>query len=670
MKKLTISVMLMFGLITMIFATPVPAGTEDNTLDGVEFTNPEEEEWYSGNNEDLDVTWTNDLSLNGPFALTYQEDSCALDGSWTTLDSAVHNGPFAWDMSSMEGNYCLRLDDSDEFALSGLFCTDNTLPSIDVDTEDHLVEEFDTSPVEGIESDAWSPDTGSHVQVTFSDNSQNGNEVCEDCDLEWEIDWGDDSIYYGNENDEFASESGDGICIPNIFDQDVDYDCFHQYADSGDYEVTVTVYDCADNENSGSDMVHVENVVPECEIMGPSDAAVGQIVYFDGIISNHGDYLGEVDADMPGMDYSWDFGDGNVANGENVQHTYSTDSFFDVFLTVDDGDGGVNTCHNEIDVVEPTVLDSQEAAAFYPLDADFGDGVHRSFYTGLSTTSECDILMGPSNLRAIENAEAPNTCKIRWDRDISAHPTNDERGDHMVVIRASNDEEGINGASYEYFAFDITVWSWIIDLTEGWNLISIPLVPEEDNSIDTLILDQIFDSLPGGTEYSIFSYQYDGTDSEWLSSRRSGVGDLDTIMPGHAYWIKTIEDATIRGNGVTNDGINPYPSTKVPRNSWAMVGRYGIVGLPWKKEIAGNQYLRTHGYLRNPIAFDSLDAPGTDLNLRTLNGDGDLDIDEFFTNNEGAWLYVENNDPLNDVETYTPLDEWYPENNGLSTDLP
>ena len=654
----------MFGLMTMIFATTV---TADDVLDGVEFTSPDEGEWYA---DSIFAEWTNDESVDD-MTLKYQEDSCDVGGTWNTLETDIDadESSFDWDVSAMEGNFCLRLQESDEYAFSGQFCVDNTDPSVDIDTEDHLVDEFDTSPVEGIESDFWTQDTGSHVQITLSDASQNGNEVCDDCELDWELDWGDGNVYYGSENDNFASESGDGVCIPNLIDFDVDFDCFHQYADSGDYEVTLTVYDCADNENSDSSMVHVENVVPECEILGPTDAAVGQLVYFDGIISNNGDYnfLDEVDADMPTMDYSWDFGDGNIANGANVQHTYSTDSFFDVFLTVDDGDGGVNTCHHEINVVEPTVLDSQEAAAFYPLEADFGEGIGPSFFTGFS---DCEKINGPSNLRVNGNIDADDSCQVRWDRDISAHPTNDERGDHMVVIRASDDSEGVNGGSYEYFAFDITVWSWIIDLTEGWNLISIPLVPEEDNSIDTLILDQIFDSLPGGTEYSIFSYQYDGTDSEWLSSRRSGVGDLDTIMPGHAYWIKTIEDATIRGNGVTNDGINPYPSTKVPRNSWAMVGRYGIVGLPWKKEIAGNQYLRTHGYLRNPIAFDSLDAPGTDLNLRTLNGDGDLDIDEFFTNNEGAWLYVENNDPLNDVETYTPLDEWYPENNGLSTDLP
>ena len=209
----------------------------------------------------------------------------------------------------------------------------------------------------------------------------------------------------------------------------------------------------------------------------------------------------------------------------------------------------------------------------------------------------------------------------------------------------------------------------MIDLTEGWNLISIPLVPE-DNSIDTLILDQIFDSLPGGTEYSVFSYQYDGTDSEWLSSRRSGVGNLDTIMPGYAYWIKTTEDATIRGNGVTNEQLGFYPTVQVPRNAWMMVGRYGIVSLPWKKDNAGNQYLRRHGYLRSPVAFDSLHAEGDELHPRGVNEDGDLDIVEFIYNNVGYWLYVEDDNPLNDVESYTPLDEWYPENNGLSTDVP
>ena len=73
----------------------------------------------------------------------------------------------------------------------------------------------------------------------------------------------------------------------------------------------------------------------------------------DGFIADgDGPYFGEIneDIDFKGnasggtkpYNYSWDFGDGNSAYGQNVTHNYSTNGTYDVNLTVVDNDSRVD----------------------------------------------------------------------------------------------------------------------------------------------------------------------------------------------------------------------------------------------------------------------------------------------------------------------------------------
>jgi len=308
----------------------------------------------------------------------------------------------------------------------------------------------------------------------------------------------------------------------------------------------------------------------------------------------------------------------------------------------------------------------------------------RSFDTLLPGTTECLQVMGPGNGVTMENVDYANSCQYRWDRGqpgdwFTANPTNDERGNHHVVIRAEN-----HLGEYDYYAFKIMVWSWIISLSEGWNLISVPLVPEGDKSIEEVFLCQLGndaalgadcdnavgalgqDVLPGGTEYGVWSYQYDSNTgmSEWLKSRKSGYGDLDTVMPGYGYWVKVTDSAVIKGLGTQID-YNPthpgmFPSIEVPENGWSLVGRYGIVGHPWHTWMDLDK--RVHGFLHLIGAFESVNQPGVnELHLRSVDSDGHVSEATHVVNNEGYWLFVEDEDgqtsgvPL----AYTPLDDYY-----------
>jgi len=70
---------------------------------------------------------------------------------------------------------------------------------------------------------------------------------------------------------------------------------------------------------------------------GPDQSAfVGDVVTFDG--------SGSSDPDNDPLTFSWDFGDGSpAATGAVVNHTFTSANTFTVTLTVDDGQGGMDT---------------------------------------------------------------------------------------------------------------------------------------------------------------------------------------------------------------------------------------------------------------------------------------------------------------------------------------
>jgi len=112
-------------------------------------------------------------------------------------------------------------------------------------------------------------------------------------------------------------------------------------------------------------------------------------------------------------------------------------------------------------------------------------------------------------------------------------PTNDEQGDHFVLIRV----EGSNGV--EYYSFTVTVYSWIIELNEGWNLISIPYVPTDTSITGNQVgFAEILRDVD-----SIWSYQYNSP-SAW--SYYNG-GGLNSIVPGRGYWVKMNSEAKLKG---------------------------------------------------------------------------------------------------------------------------
>ncbi len=117
-----------------------------------------------------------------------------------------------------------------------------------------------------------------------------------------------------------------------------------------------------------------------------------------------------------------------------------------------------------------------------------------------------------------------------------------------------------------------TEWSFItatyysIELTPGWNLISIPTVPG-DTSIDAVL---------GDAKNAIDSvWTYDAVNDEWYVYHPDSpeTSNLDTMTAGYGYWISATEEAVIEGYGSLFKE-KETPPQRVLKPGWNLIGYY------------------------------------------------------------------------------------------------
>jgi PKD repeat protein len=129
----------------------------------------------------------------------------------------------------------------------------------------------------------------------------------------------------------------------------------HTYANSGNFNVKLTVTDTAGATNSST--VPVEVVpLPVSNPGGPYTGKVNVAVTFNGSAST------VPPGQTPG--YSWNFGDNSTGTGAMPTHAYSTTGTFTVTLSVKDDTGGVDTNSTTATISAGPNPDAQNATTF------------------------------------------------------------------------------------------------------------------------------------------------------------------------------------------------------------------------------------------------------------------------------------------------------------------
>jgi hypothetical protein len=126
-----------------------------------------------------------------------------------------------------------------------------------------------------------------------------------------------------------------------------------------------------------------------------------------------------------------------------------------------------------------------------------------------------------------------------------------------------------------------------IGLVEGWNLISLPLIPL-DSDID-VVLAGILDNV-------ISVWHYDAAAKRWYSFAPGVASDLSSMRDGKAYWINmgAAQTLNLAGREMPESGQLPPAYDVVV--GWNMVGFKSTANVTAATYLDGTEYVRIYGF--------------------------------------------------------------------------
>ena len=128
-----------------------------------------------------------------------------------------------------------------------------------------------------------------------------------------------------------------------------------------------------------------------------------------------------------------------------------------------------------------------------------------------------------------------------------------------------------------------------VELNIGWNLMSVPIVP--DNKAIADVLADIMDDV-------ISVHYYRATTGTWLIYAPPDFTSLTTMEDGKAYWINMSAAAnlTVVGQAIAAPGFGPPPPSYSVLEGWNMVGFRAMNPMEAGDYLAGTDCVRIYGF--------------------------------------------------------------------------
>lgn len=245
---------------------------------------------------------------------SYDRDGRILSYIWDFGDGASGSGASPTHLYAEEGTYKVTLKVTDN---SGTKCNTAT---------DELTLTINASPKADAGTENITACPGENISLDGTKSSDSDGQI-----VSYSWDFGD-----GSEKSSDASTS-------------------HSYDKPGNYVAKLTVKDNSDTEcNVSYDEVYIHiNETPVAEAGPDKVSCEGQNVTFSGSASY------DTEGDL--KKYQWNFGDGNTAEGQNVEHIYNSKGTYNVKLTVTDKSG--TKCNTASDETSVEVLAAPKANA-------------------------------------------------------------------------------------------------------------------------------------------------------------------------------------------------------------------------------------------------------------------------------------------------------------------
>ncbi len=131
----------------------------------------------------------------------------------------------------------------------------------------------------------------------------------------------------------------------------------HTYASAGNYQVSLVVNDGTVDSETSITTAEIAappvNLAPTADPGGPYAAEPDQLIAFDG--------SGSSDPNEDSLTFSWDFGDGTLAEGAMPTHSYAAAGVYTVSLVVNDGEFDSLIATTTATIEDPAEPDDGEA---------------------------------------------------------------------------------------------------------------------------------------------------------------------------------------------------------------------------------------------------------------------------------------------------------------------
>lgn len=142
-----------------------------------------------------------------------------------------------------------------------------------------------------------------------------------------------------------------------------------------------------------------------------------------------------------------------------------------------------------------------------------------------------------------------------------------------------------------------------VTLNKGWNLISLPIVP--DDSAIGVVLADVMDNV-------VSVHHYRAATGTWLIYAPPDFTSLTTMEDGKAYWINMTAglNLTVVGQAVAPPGYGPPPPAYSVVEGWNMVGFRAMEAMKAEEYLKGTDDVRIYGFDLNQGGWFSLADDG------------------------------------------------------------
>jgi len=413
----------------------------------------------------------------------------------------------------------------------------------------------------------------------------------------------------------------------------------------GLYMIPVTATDIADNTATWTDLsITLDNTEPSVSAPTASPSVVqpgtATDVTFTAAVSDEGSGVASVIVDLSSIGEAADqamLDDGSHGDGEAGDGVYgcvvsdlsvADEGEYDLTITATDAVGNANDTVSVIlrvisDVDGPTIVSSEVSYPVGVVSARVGDpvtitAVVTDDLAGVDTVVVDATEIGLTGSEAMSLVEG-TTDTYSVTLDVQADATAGTKTLSIVATDLAANESTAD-VSVE---ISTRLTGYNIQLSEGWNLISLPLIPDA-TAIGVVISNSTLGS--GDVSNVGIIRGYDPATGEFpYYIPATGSGDLTEMRDGYGYWVFMNAADTLAVTG----RVMPAPPEVPP--SYDVVVGWNLIGFKSTVDMGAAEYLANLGETY-PVVWSYDAGTGTYSNVK--------DDAEAMEVGHGFWLWA------------------------------